>query len=311
MSPGRPEPPPLLWFNGSVVPWDAGVVHVWSEYAQRGASVFEGVRAYWAPGEERLYGVAVDEHLRRLDRSARLSRFPGYAGPDTFRRAIDELTDALGLRADAYLRPTVYIAHGRYGYRPDEVEMGAFVVGFPVGPPPRSVSCAVSSWRRVPDTAFPPLVKSGAAYQTLRLPIIEARQRGFDDVILLNDRGLVAEASGAVVFLVTDGEVTTPPVSAGNLDSITGRYLTELLARDFGRTVRVRDVSRTELHLADEVFLAGTLAEVQPVVRIDDLAVGDGTPGPLTSALRERYGRYCRNGDGVPAGWLTPLGAGV
>lgn len=306
-----PEPPPVLWFNGAVVPWHEATIHVWSEYGQRGASVFEGIRAYYDPDEGRHYALALDAHLTRLQLSARGLRFPPTATPEELTAGVHALVDALGEHQDLYLRPTVYIAKGRYAYRADQAEMGAFVVGFPSpsAAEPEPVTCCVSSWRRPAEQMVSPLVKAGGNYLGSRLPLIEAQERGFSDAIVLNDRGNVAEATGAALFMVRGGELSTPPLAAGLLDSITRRIVLELCEEE-GLRCTVRDIGRAELDFADELFLAGTLAEVQPVALLEGRAVGDGAPGPVTSLLARRYGELCRSG-ARNGKWLTPLGTGA
>lgn len=304
------ERPPVLWFNGSVVPWDEGRVHVWSEVAIRGTSVFEGIRAYWHAATEQHYVLAFDEHVRRLFRSARLLRLPTRMTPESVEHAVWDLLAALGARDHLYVRPTLYVDEGRYSDRLDEVVTGAYVVAFPVPRPAaaRGVRVTVSSWRRMPDDVLPPRAKAGGAYLAFRLPLVEARDRGFDDALLLDARGKLTEATGAAAFVVRDGRVATPPLTAGVLESITRAKLVELLRDDLGVPVDVRDIDRSELYLADEAFLCGTLAEVQPVVAIDHVELPGAAPGTITARLVERYAEICTSGPAAPPGWLRPAG---
>jgi branched-chain amino acid aminotransferase len=307
----RLEKPELAWFNGRVVPWHEARVHVWSELAIRGTNVFEGLRAYWNEREERYYLLSLDPHLRRLYQSGRLLRFPPHLSVEVFRRAIFDLLTALDLREHAYVRPTIYIEEGRYGFEPGEIDMGAYVVAFPTPRPAqtlRGARCCVSSWRRSGELVFSPRIKAGAAYQAFRLPLIEAHERGFDDAILLNADDKVAEASGAAVFIIRDGTIITPPVTAGILESISRRNVIELLRAEHGKTVVEREIDRTELYIADEIFMCGTLCEIQPVIAVDGYTIGDGTPGPLTTVYRDRYFQICESGAEAPYGWLTPVG---
>jgi branched-chain amino acid aminotransferase len=302
--------PAILWFNGAIVPWDQGTVHVWSELAIRGVSVFEGLRSYWS-AEDRCHNlVALDLHLKRLYESARIMRLPVDTDASTLTRAIYDLIAALGHDEHLYVRPTLYVDSGRYAASGRDVVCGAYIVAFPV---PRAQAtlmgarCCVSTWRRASDLTMPPRAKAGAAYQAFRLPLIEAQQRGFDDAILLNDRGTVAEATGAAVFIVRDGDIITPPATSGILESITRRLVIDLLRTEYGRSVIEREIDRTELYVADEIFMCGTLAEVQPVVEIDDLVVGGGAPGPVTTAVRDRYQAHCESPVGDRPTWLTAV----
>lgn len=302
--------PELIWFNGALVPWEDAKVHVWSELAIRGASVFEGIRAFWNPEEQRYYVLDLESHMRRLNESAHLLKFPITTNLYTSLQAISSLLTALDLREHAYIRPTLYIDHGRYGSRPEETLSGMHIAAFPSPHSDalyRGIRCAVSSWRRSSELNLSPRIKAGGSYMAFRLPFIEARERGFDDVILLNDRNTVAESSGAAVFIVKDSIVTTPPLSSGILESITRRRIINLLRNEFFIDVQEREIVRTELYTADEVFLCGTLCEVQPVVGIDGYLPGNGTPGPLTTRCRDYYIEICESGAAAPSGWLTPI----
>ena len=303
--------PSSLWFNGEIVPWEQAKVHVWSELAIRGTSIFEGLRAYWHQKEGCYYLLELEEHMSRMVQSARVMRIPCV--PDDFnaiRRGIFELILRLDFREHYYVRPTLYIEAGRYGFRPGDVRLGAYVVAFPVPRPKETTTGArvcVSSWRRLSDTTLPPRVKAGASYMSFRLPIAEAKERGLNDAILLNERDKVAETTAATVFLVRGNEVITPPVTAGILESITRKKAIELLTTEFGLEVVERDVDRTELYVADEIFSCGTLSEIQPIVEVDGLVVGSGQPGPITRRVRDRYFEICESGSQAPYGWLTPV----
>ncbi len=303
------ERPQVLWFNGRLVPWDEARVHVWSEVAVRGTNVFEGLRAYWdaAAAVHRL--VSLDAHLRRLFESAKLLRLPAeHVTRESLTGAIFALVAALGERRHLYVRPTVYVEDGRHR----DMVMGAYVVAFPVARPAGvedGIRCCVSSWRRASDAVFPPRIKSGAAYQAFRLSAMEAEERGFDEAILLDQGGDVAEATGATVFVVRCGVAATPPVSSSILESVTRRHAQRLL-RELGVETVERPVNRSELYVADEVFLTGTLAEITPVVGVDGHAVGEGRPGPVATACRDRYLAICEGRQPDLDGWLTAVPAG-
>lgn len=305
------EKPEVLWFNGAVVPWAEGNVHVWSELAIRGTSVFEGIRAYWNEEQSAHFAVGLEDHLDRLFDSARLLRIPTEETPETIRSGISELLQASGVGESMYVRPTLYINEGRYGYKLEDVEGGAYVVAFPVAVPDirSSIRCCVSTWRRSNDLSMPPRAKSGGAYQAFRLPLVEAKERGFNDAILLNDRGQVAEATGAALFIVRNGVLSTPPLTAGVLESITRKIVLEVAA-SAGIQTDVREIDRTELYLADEIFMCGTLCEIRTIGGIDDLSVGDGGPGPITLRLAELYRLAVDPNSEEPTPWLTKMKQG-
>lgn len=302
----RPE---LMWLDGRIVPWAEAQVHVWTELATRGANVFEGIRAY-AHEDGALHLVALDEHIARLYQSAHLLRLPVSCDAAAMREAIFELVDRFRGQGDLYVRPTLYLAEGRYETAEEGAVTGAYVVVVPAARSTRTtegIGALVSSHRKAPDLTLSPLIKTGAAYQLYRLPMLEARDAGLDEAILLNTRDEVAEATGAAVFAVKRGALVTPPLSAGILDSITRRLVMRLAERHLGLPVIERALSRSELWAADEIFLAGTLCEIKPVVRLGTMAVGSGEPGPHTRALQQRYIDICTGRAPDEDGWLTPV----
>jgi len=302
--------PGLIWFNGSVVRWEEANVHVWSELAIRGTSVFEGIRAYWVSEEQKYYILDLDAHIQRLFQSAKLLRFPVKIEPDMIREAMFHLLQALDFRDHAYLRPTLYIEQGRYGFKPEDTTMGTHIAAFRSPRTPlfySGIRCQVSSWRKGRTSGISPRIKSGAAYLAFRLASIEAVEHGYDDVILLNDLEMVAETPGASIFIVKGGIVSTPSVSSGILESITRKRILGLLKEEFQIETEERDLTRTELYSADEVFLCGTLCEVQPVTSVDSYTPGNGEPGPLTRRCQDRYLAICESGKRAPATWLTPV----
>jgi branched-chain amino acid aminotransferase len=299
-----------MWFNGQIVRWAEARVHIWSETAARGANVFEGIRAYWHEETATYYACALPEHLRRLYQSAKLLRFPTAFGADALSQAMADLLYALDFDAHAYLRPTLYLDDSfGGGVGALDVTAGAYVLCFRMPHPDAAtgIRCGVSTWHRPSDLTLSPRVKSGAGFMSLRLARIEAAERGFDDAILLNERGTVAEASGDNIFIVRSGVAITPPVGVGLLEGVTRGLLVRLLPEALGIPVVEREIGRSELYAADEVFLCGTLHEIQPVIDIDGFVVGEGSPGPVTVRLRELYRRHCQAGPEAPAGWLQPL----
>lgn len=305
--------PDTIWWNGGLVPWDHARVHVTSEVATRGTNVFEGVRAYWQAAAGHSALVHPRRHFDRLAHSARLVRFPldqVAMHIAQMRRGIGELVAAVGNQRDLYLRPTVYVQRGRYGWRSEDTELGSYIAAYPVdGRSDRPLSCIVSSWRRSKDLAISPLAKAGAAYQAFRLPRIEAAMAGADEAILLNDVDTVAETGGAAVFIARDGVVATPPLADAVLDGITRRVAIELLRDRFGVPVIERSIPRSELYIADEAFLCGTLDEVRAIGSIDEVEL-DSAPGPVTDAVRSRYLDICTGRVAPPdADLLVPVAA--
>lgn len=273
--------------NGNVVPWENGLVHIWSETAIRATNVFEGLRAYWLSDRNCWRIVDWTEHLRRLARSAKLIRIPHSYTESYFALAVRQLLAALPYRENLYVRPTIYVEYGPFTARPEDVDPGAYVVAFPLSPAnssPRILRCLVSSWRRAGDLTSIPRAKSGAIYNNIRLAKIEASERGFDEAVMLNNAGTVAELTGACIFIVRNGVIATPPVTAGILEGITRSWVLRQ-AQHLNISVQERTIDRTELYIADEVFSAGTLTEICPVGQIDDLTIGSGGVGEITRVM--------------------------
>jgi branched-chain amino acid aminotransferase len=266
------------------------------------------LRGYWSEAESRHYFVKVGDHVRRLADSAKLARIPRTVSLEEITTALGELVARLGYREDIYARPTLYLERGRYTVGGTASDAGFFM---PVFPTPREesieegIKCQVSSWLRSDDTSAPPRIKAAANYYNLRMARLEASTHGYDEAILLNRAGRVAETAGASVFVVRRGQVSTPGVSESILESITRRCAIELLSES-GITTVERPVDRTELYIADEVFLTGTLCEITPVISVDGFPVGGGKPGPVTAALQKVYYRACQADRPETRGWLTP-----
>jgi branched-chain amino acid aminotransferase len=292
----RLQKPDWVFFGGEVRPWEDAVLHVSSEAVVRGLNVFEGLKGYWQ--EDGRFGfVHLARHYDRLSRSARLLHIDMPVTYDEFERACFELTHALYRpSSDLYVRATLFVIEGHYGAGTvaDLVLTGYQQEKAPAAP----IDMGVSTWRRPADVAMPTRIKTGSNYQVARLARIEGRRRGYEDMILLNGSGRVAESTGACVLLVRDGRVSTPPASEGALESITVEVLTELAA-SLAIDVTRRPIERSELYIADELGLAGTLSEVTIVRSLDDLPLS-GEP-PILGLLAKRYRDAVKGVDPHPA----------
>lgn len=303
-------PPRYAWLNGEIVPWDRCVLHARSQGAFWGSNVFEGVKAYWHADEGQLSMFRIDEHLTRLRRSMKSVRMECAYSDGDLRDACVGLLRANECRQDTHLVVVGYFGMGpNFEGLPLTDDTGAHVTAVPV---PRSplyaagAAACVSSWRRIGDDTMPPRIKTGANYHNSRLAHQEAKRNGYDTALILNQRGTVAEAPGACMMMVRNGRlVTTPPVS-GVLEGITLDTVAALARDELGVELDTREIDRTELYVADELFLCGTLVEILPITSIDRLPVGDGTPGPLTRKLQERYERAVRTGSGYER-WRTAV----
>ena len=300
-----------IWLDGEVVPWAEAKIHVQTDVVLRGANVFEGVRAYWNADQEQLFLFRHEDHLIRLQQSAKVMRIQAPWGPDEITAATLDLIRANAFRESIYVRTVLYIGEGQnYGWDPAKVRFGAFIIAGPRPPkaePGKGVRSCVSTWQRISDNATPARVKAGANYQNARFANIAARLDGYDGPpVLLNQQGEVAEGPGECLCLIRRGTLITPPVTADILESVTRATLIELADRELSLPIEVRPVDRTELYIADEVFFCGTAAEITPVISIDHYPVGDERIGPLTAKLQEQF--FAAATGRLPAyhHWLLP-----
>lgn len=302
------EKPPFLLLNGEVVPWSKGLVHLWSETAIRATNVFEGIRAYWNAEHGDWHLVAWKQHIKRFQASAKLMRIPYALSASDLLDGIQRLLSSLPYRQDMYVRPTIYVEEGLYSAKAAEMKIGMYVVAFPVDRPQRlqSIRCMVSSWTRASDLAGMPRAKSGAIYFNVRLPRIEAADRGFDDAIMLNERGKVAEVTGACIFIVREGRVCTPLMTDSILEGIT-RHILIKIAQELGYPVEERSIDRTELYIADEAFCAGTLSEIAAISSIDGVTIGNGGVGEMTMTLASMYKSWVHDRSGGLVHLVRPV----
>ncbi|ACY15539.1 branched-chain amino acid transaminase [Haliangium ochraceum] len=304
-------PPRYGWMNGQCIPWDQCSLHVSTQAAFFGASLFEGVRAYWNAEREQLYVFRLDEHLRRLEQSAKMLRMKLSMPIADIRQGVLELLRANEFRSDVHLYVASYFG---INHDPDPLfptdDTGVYVTGTAVSRLPlvhTGISACMSSWRRISDDSVPPRIKIGANYQNSRLAQTEARVNGYHTSVLLNSRGKVSETPGACLLMVRDGRVISPPVTADILESVTRKTLMSLSEAELDSPVIERDMDRTELYIAEEVFLCGTIAEILPVTTIDRIQVGDGEVGPVTRRLQELYFGVTSGQLEAYKSWLLPV----
>lgn len=275
-----------IWMDGELVDWDDATVHVTSFGLHYGIGFFEGVSCHATPDGPAIFRLA--DHLRRLSRSAAIYGVPLPYPVEELSRACKAVVAANGL-SDCYLRPLVFLGDGP---DPFAAAFRTAVIASPGGPlagPPKheGVRARISSFHRVPANAIPPAAKATGQYLNSFLAQTEALRSGCDEAILLNAAGSVTDGWVHNVFVVHDGALITPPVSAGALPGIT-RDTIMTLAADTGLAAREQDLVRTDLYLAQECFLTGTAAGVVPVLSVDGRPIGGGSPGPVTTRLRTR-----------------------
>lgn len=299
----------LLYLRGELVPYEKALVNVQCNAMKYGSSVFEGVRAYYSGAREELFVFKLAEHVTRLFESLRIMRMDLPCSREEATRSILATLQANAYREDVLVRQSAFVDG-------DGLMELAGPVGLAVDAQPRrlgtkdGVNACISSWTRISDRAMPPRIKCSANYQNGRLAMLEARAGGYDVAILLNAQGKVAEAPGACLFMVRDGVPVTPPVTADILESVTRATLLELFEKKLGLRPVVREIDRTELYVAEEVFLCGSGWEITPVLSVDRLAVGNQGVGPITTALRKTYDDVVRGACPEYEMWLTPVHGG-
>jgi branched-chain amino acid aminotransferase len=296
----------LIWHNGELVAWEDAKVHVLTHGLHYGTGVFEGERAY-----ETSRGTAIfrhHDHLNRLLQSAELYYMPVPYTLEQLRAATHELLAANGLR-ECYIRPIVFRGYGQMGLYPLDCEVSVSIAAWVwpayLGEESKrtGVRAKVSSWRRISSDSLIPHAKASGQYLNSVLAKIEASKAGYQEAILLDADGFVSEGSGENIYAVRDGQIITPPQTAGILDGINRRSILTI-ARDLGYEVVERNLARAELILADEVFLTGTAAELVPVREIDDHVIADGVAGPITRELQRVHDDALHGREPRYAEWL-------
>lgn len=298
-----------IWMNGELVDWADARVHVLSHGLHYGSSVFEGIRAYDTDRGAAVFRL--NDHLARLEQSAAVYYMPLGFSREELRTAVHQVLTANGL-GGCYIRPIVLRGYGVMGLFPLDAPVDVAIAAWPWGAYlgedglKRGIRAKIASWRRIGSTTIPATAKAGGQYLNSILAKVETHKAGYDEALLLNEAGYVADGSGENIFIVRHGELVTPPLQASILEGITRASIIEL-ARDEGLTVVEREIARSELYIADEVFVTGTAAEVCPIREVDDHLIGD--PGPVTRRLQELFfacteGRHPRSEQ-----WLDYVGS--
>lgn len=297
----------LIWMNGDFVAWDEARVHVLSHGLHYGTGVFEGVRCYDTEIGPAIFRHA--DHVRRLEQSAELYYMPLPYSADEIAEATRELIRRNGL-SSCYIRPLAFRGYGEMGLyaksAPIEVTIAVWPWGAYLGEEGKKhgIRAKVSSWRRISSQSLIPHAKASGAYLNSILAKTESANAGYQEAILLDERGFVCEGSGENIFVVREGKIFTPPQVASILDGINRRSVMQI-AGDLGYQVVERDIARSELYIADEVFLTGTAAELVPVSEIDDHRIGE--PGEITRHVQAKFedALYGRAEEYIE--WLDPI----
>lgn len=300
---------PVVYVNGRFVEEPDSRIPLLTHALHYGTGIFEGIRAYLDDRTGDLLLFRAVEHFERMERNARILHMKLPHRPEELVAIACELVRRNGYGADTYVRPILFKSATRVGVTlpPEEsfammaVPMGSYldVRG--------GIHCGVSSWRRIADNAIPARGKICGSYVNSTLAAQEARDRGFDEAIFLNEEGRVAEGAAMNLFLVRSGRLVTPDGTQGILEGITRDTVMVLARESLGLEVVERPVERSELYMATEVFLCGTAAQIVPVVRVDGREVGGGRPGPLTVALQSEFDQVVRGRSDRHRDWIVPV----
>jgi len=277
-----------IWMNGELVDWADATVHVGTHGLHYGSGVFEGIRCYDTQKGPAVFRLS--DHLRRLENSARLLSMPLPFTLEDFRAACLELIQANGL-PECYLRPICFFGYGELGVAARDNPVECVIMSWPWGTYlgeeglRAGIRAKISSWQRIGPNVIPHVAKATGVYLNSMLAVTEANRAGYDEAILLTGEGYVADGSGENIFVVRDGKIATPPISMSILPGITRETVIDV-AGDLGYVVEEKNLIRSDLTVADEVFMCGTAAEVTPVRSVDDVEIGVGS---VTLELQKAY----------------------
>jgi branched-chain amino acid aminotransferase len=287
-------PTQKIWFNGELIPWDEARIHILTHTLHYGMGVFEGIRAYETddgPGVFRL-----TDHMRRLQQSAQILGMELPYGVDELIEAVKDTVRSTGLPS-CYVRPIAYYGYGEMGLNTLPCEVDVAIACWPWGAylgddaATKGVRMKISSWTRHDHNTMPPAAKTTGNYVNSSLAKVEALKAGYDEAIMLNPQGFVSECTGENIFCARNGVLITPPLSAGALEGITQDSVITI-AHDLGFETRFGNIARSDLYIADELFVCGTAAEISAVKSVDDRDLT--CPGPMTTAIAEEFARAVR-----------------
>ena len=296
-----------IWMNGKLVPFKDAKVHVLTHALHYSTSIFEGIRCYDTPNGSAVFRLP--EHVDRLFKSAKLYSMKMEYTKKEISDAILQTIKASGLK-EAYIRPLAYYGYGTMGLTPttNKVDMSIACWEWKMGESKAGkfsgAKCKVSSWMKIDSRSQPMQAKAASNYANAALARMEALENGFDEAIMLNSQGKVAEGSAENIFIIKDDIIQTPPLSAGGLEGITRDSIIQIIEENNGSVIE-RDLERDDLYTADEIFMTGTAAEVKSVTQIDKVKIGTGKMGSVTKALQKSYRDAVMGEDERFLPWLT------
>lgn len=287
-------PTEKIWLNGDLIPWEDAKIHILTHTLHYGTGVFEGIRAYETDDGPGIFRLT--DHMKRLHESARIMMMEIPFSVDELVQAAKDTVASTGLDS-CYVRPIAYYGYGEMGLNTIPCSVDVAIACWPWGAylgddaATKGVRMKISSWTRHDHNTMPPASKTTGNYVNSSLAKVEALKAGYDEAIMLNPQGFVSECTGENIFCARNGVLITPPLASGALEGITQSAVTTI-AHDFGFETAIGNIARSDLYIADELFVCGTAAEISAVSSVDDRAVP--CPGPMTTAIAEEYNKAVR-----------------
>jgi branched-chain amino acid aminotransferase len=299
----------VCYFEGQFVPLAEAKISIMTSAFMYGTAVFEGIRAYWNPDEKALYGLRFREHMERLRRNAGILLMDNLPPVDELVGIAVECVRRNGFESDVYIRPAVYKAGTAVGVKLHGMPHDLCIFAVPFGnyvDVEAGITMMTSTWRRNADDAIPARGKITGGYVNMAFQKTEAELNGFDEALVLSADGSASEASAANFFIVRDGVLITPPTTDDILEGITRMTVFEI-AEALGVKTQIRTVDRSEIYVADEMFLCGTGVQLSPVIELDHRPIGGRRVGPISREIHEAYFAAVRGRDDRFRHWLTPI----
>lgn len=305
--------PKFVFFRGEFVPYDQAKVSVLTHGLNYGTGCFEGIRGYWNEADQEMYLMKAAPHFERIHQSAKILHMSLKYSVEELCDITVELVKRNGYREDIYVRPLLFMGDELIGVRLHNLTTEFTMFAVPLGNyiSTTGIRACVASWRRIDDNAVPARAKITGAYINSAFAKTEAFYNGFDEAIFLNADGHVSEGSAMNLFLVRNNRLITPGVNQNILEGVTRRAVVQIAEEELSMKVEERIIDRTELYVADEMFLCGTGAQVAPLVSIDHRPVANGKIGPITERIMGIYGRAVRNQYHRFSDWTLPVYRGA
>lgn len=298
------------YFKKNIVPIESAKISIMTHAFNYGTGVFEGIRGYFNEKEKAIYILHLKEHYKRLRNSAKILKINIKETDEELANITIELAKKHDYKEDFYIRPIAYKSSERIGVRLHDLEDDLAIFTAPFGPYldiTKGIKTMVSSWTRIDDNMIPARGKICGAYVNSAFSKTEAMENGYDEALVLTKDGHISEGSAENIFIVRDGILITPPVTENILEGIVRKSIIELAEKELNLKIVERRIDRTELYIADEIFLCGTGAQISPVAEVDKRVIADGKMGNITKNLQDIYFNIVRGNNKKYMNWLTRI----